>query len=438
MQTAQNSSPTGGQQTLFPSPTYSDSTLSSGSNLCTPDQAYKYMNHDGSIRKDAFSSSISAANAAFMSATERDDFQSVFGSHMNAKSSAEAASSLASALDFDAMNADMASFINNPCFSFLGKRQASNNGTFLHARLDSGSGRRHSIQPLVSNSGELSTSSSMDLPTVSALHDTQARSMSLSADSSFDFGNMSGSTAGPGTDFLMSPPRLTVSMSSQHTPTASNVAEPSTDDSKRRRTSQVDATPDRITSAAQLLQQTPPNFSQYQHFVPSSAGSSLMSSQETPSTTAGTSSVQSSASSIRARRLSLSRGDSNGSEIAHLTAGMTIPSEARFNLQPPKSAPPRAASDAMQRAQAARSTPTKSNDKNNSDKNKSQDVWPDDVEVAFWEGESDAIHISDATWLFLSSFDSRLFPFFLPNHSPSSHSQAWSSQGAGPWQALWP
>ncbi|SPO37434.1 uncharacterized protein PSFLO_02907 [Pseudozyma flocculosa] len=452
-------SPTGGRQTLFPSPTYSDSTLSSSSNLCTPDNTMKALPHDGAKRKDgAFPSSISAANAAFFSATERDEFNAVFGGHPNDSSqdsSAGGDASLAAALEFEAVNnADMGGLMANPSFSFLGKRQASNNGALMPSPADAAAAanRRHSIQPVLTSSGSSSSLTADVAAGLGASHNVTvgaARSMSLSAESSgpssgyTGFGNLSMSQGS--NEYLMSPPRLTVSLSMQGTPTptplepldgssasgSSGAAGPgaSMDDNKRRRTSGVEATPDRngaghqqqMAHAFYLHQQTPPNFGQYQQHVMHSAGSSTFSVgghqqhlQQTPSsTTAGTNSVQSSVSSIRVRKLSLGGGGGggeSGSEIANLTAGLSLPASAgRFDE--PKSAPARAAADAMQRAQShqSSSTPSRLSQSNSathhhhhhhnpphpnhqnptttpsSDKNKSQDVWPDDVEVAFWE-----------------------------------------------------
>ncbi|KAN0064755.1 hypothetical protein ACQY0O_001812 [Thecaphora frezii] len=435
MQAAQTSSPSAGRQSLFPSPTYSDSSLSSSSNLCTPDNSMKQLSHDGAKRKDAISSSISAANAAFFSATERDEFNAVFGnpaSSITAQEQDEGEASLASALKFDAMGAGMNGIINNPSFSFLGKRQASNSGALMQPPADAPANRRHSIQPILTASGSSSSlndplSGSSSLADLASSGSTRnllvtSRSMSLSADASSASAPSSSTALGmpvlqpSSNEFLMSPPRLTVSMSMQGTPTPTAVgaADALLDDNKRRRTSDVEATPDRNNAAQAVLNahhamphyyqhQTPPSFGQYQQHVLHSSGSSsfTLGPQQTPSTTAGTHSVQSSVSSRRVRKVSLcggeggSSGSSSGgsrsggaSEIASLTAGLSLPKELRRLDEAAKSAPPRAAADGMQRtpSQCKSNTPSKLSHSNSAnDKNKSQDVWPDDVEVAFWE-----------------------------------------------------
>ncbi|PWY99552.1 TEA-domain-containing protein [Testicularia cyperi] len=332
-------------------------------------------------------------------------------------------------------------------------------------------------------------------------------------------GSLGTTTAhGLGAEFLMSPPRLTVSMSSSSLSSSGNTATPQpahefSEDAKRRRTSEVDATPERSSSSSSqhqlyhaqmqmLAQQTPPNLYAYQqHPQFSLGGASSVMGLETPMTTASTGSVPSSISPSPVRRLSLTSMD-RASHIANLTANLMMPSTSSssssyghggassvmghhpqhaahhismaggigvgvgvgvgFENMPPKSAPPRAASDAMQRAQeqaallqhtntnssaqhfaylaqqqqqlhpghfqlpghhqpqqqqpphqhpavaaasAARASPNKlksdrpsSQNLNSSNSNanlnaanatsansKSQDVWPDDVEVAFWE-----------------------------------------------------
>lgn len=429
MSTAQSISPKGELQHLFPSPTYSDSTLSSSSLLYTPDNDMANHAQDHNDRLSLHHASISAANAAFVSATKRedtsmggdttnDDSSLIFAHNVSGVLDADMsgdAQSLAAALDFDRMNADMQQALGGgDSYSFLGKRPTTSQpfggfGSMLHVRADSNSGRRHSIQPLMP-----STDSSSSLTDYASLagNNSGARSMSISVDAFGSFGynaavphsNAEASHANAqdmsGTGFLMSPPRLTVNMSSSNSPTPTPLGG-FVEDAKRRRTSQVDATPERsVEQLAQqqrfLPQQTPPNMYAYQQHPQFSVGSSVGGGLETPS------SVQSSASPCRVRRLSLTSMD-RAAHIANLTANLSLP--AFGGEQPPKSAPPRAASDAMQRAQAQSSLSRKvTEDKasklgtngangnvsgnatpNNNSKN--QDVWPDDVEVAFWEGK---------------------------------------------------
>ena len=432
MSTAQSSSPTGDLQHLFPSPTYSDSAKSSSSSLLyTPDNDMA-NNKEVSGRLHLNHASISAANAAFASVTKRhdssmageasDDSTNVFAHNAPGATDADMsgdAQSLATALDFDRMNADMQlAFAHVDGNAFSTKRPTTVQpmgafGSMMHLRADSNSGRRHSIQPLMPSAD--SSSSLADYPSLAGPN-AGARSMSISVVDTFDpfsynsmaSHNMSadmsaGAQDMSGSGFLMSPPRLTVSMSSSNSPTPTPHAG-FAEDAKRRRTSQVDATPER--SAQQMAhqqrflpQQTPPNMYAYQQHAQFSVGSSVGGvGLETPA------SAQSSTSPSRVRRLSLTAVD-RAAHIAHLTANLSLP--ASGGEQPPRSAPPRAASDAMQRAQSQASLGSRgAEDKSASAKSnttatvnanstpsgggngKNQDVWPDDVEVAFWEGKS--------------------------------------------------
>jgi transcriptional enhancer factor len=339
---------------VFPSPTYSDSTLSSGagSHLCTPESAVSGL--PLALRKE----SLTAANARFLGG----DFMSLThdgsAEHDTSRSSQDSPhSSLAAALDFG-----MASAMASPN-SFLGKRS-------LHLRNNSAS-RRHSVQPLVPppQHGELDVLSGDD--------------------DSFDFSQLSNGPPGAA-DFLLSPPRLTVSLSSQgSTPTPADA-----EDTKRRRTSVAPTeTPQRV--AQNLVQQTPPNswhtMQQHAASVVSSAASSRV--MQTPYSSASSSTLpesihdsgSSSGSMDRQRRRSIA-GDCT-SEIAGLTAGLTVPSGGREGLdglpEPPRSAPPVASESAMQEAQN-KAMISKAMEKADL-KSKGPDVWPDDVEVAFWE-----------------------------------------------------
>ncbi|SNX83873.1 uncharacterized protein MEPE_02581 [Melanopsichium pennsylvanicum] len=421
MSTAQTSSPTGDLDQLFPSPTYSDSTLSSSSHLYTPDNDMATQSQDNNNRLQLHQASISAANAAFMSATRRgntsmsnntrDDTSLVFAHNAPGVFDADMSGdsqSLAAALDFDRMNADMQqAFGNTDDYSFLGKRPTASQpmggfGSMLHARADSNPGRRHSIQSLMPSAD---SSSSLNDYASLAGNNIGARSMSISVDAFGSFGyntTASQSVADSvsasahdmsGTGFLMSPPRLTVSMSHSNSPNPISLGG-FAEDAKRRRTIQVDATPERsVEQLAQqqrsLPQQTPPNMYAYQQHPQFSVGSSVGAGLETPS------SVQSSTSPCRVRRLSLTAMD-HAAHIANLTANLTLPIFG--GEQPPKSAPPRAASDAMQRVQsqaslgrkasedkASKATANASGNATPNSNGKNQDVWPDDVEVAFWE-----------------------------------------------------
>ncbi|CCF52411.1 uncharacterized protein UHO2_03798 [Ustilago hordei] len=424
MSTAQSISPKGELQHLFPSPTYSDSTSSSTSHLYTPDNDMANHAQDANDRLSLHHASISAANAAFVSTTKRNDTSMsgdtthedsslIFAHNVSGVFDADMSGdtqSLAAALDFDRMNADMQQALGSgDSYSFLGKRPTISQpfgsfGSILHVRADSNSGRRHSIQPLMPSSD--SSSSLADYASLAG-NNAGARSMSISVDAFESFGyhaNIPHSSANfahantqdmSGTGFLMSPPRLTVSMSNSNSPAPSPLGD-FAEDAKRRRTSEVDATPERsVEQLAQqkrfLPQQTPPNMYAYQLHPQFSIGYSVGGGLETPS------SVQSSASPCRIRRLSLTAMD-RAAHIANLTANLSLPSFG--GEQPPKSAPPRAASDAMQQAQSQSSLSRKAteskpgtngangNASGNATPNsngKNQDVLPDDVEVAFWE-----------------------------------------------------
>ncbi|KAJ1026377.1 hypothetical protein NDA13_003758 [Ustilago tritici] len=426
MSTAQSISPKGELQHLFPSPTYSDSTSSSTSHLYTPVNGMANHAQDANDRLSLHRASISAANAAFVSTTKRndtsmsgdtthDDSSLIFAHNVSGVFDADMSGdtqSLAAAIDFDRMNADMQQALGSgDSYSFLGKRPTTSQpfgsfGSMLHVRADSNWGRRHSIQPLMPSSD--SSSSLADYASLAG-NNAGARSMSISVDAFGSFGyhaNVPHSSANfahanaqdmSETGFLMSPPRLTVSMSNSNSSAPTPLGD-FAEDAKRRRTSEVDATPERsVEQLAQqqrfLPQQTPPNMYAYQLHLQFSIGSSVGGGLETPS------SVQSSASPCRIRRLSLTAMD-HAAHIANLTANLSLPSFG--GEQSPKSAPPRAASDAMQRAQSQSSLSRKAtefksgtngangNASGNATPNsnsKNQDVWPDDVEVVFWEGK---------------------------------------------------
>ena len=331
---------------------------------------------DANDRLSLHHASISAANAAFVSNTKRndtsmsgdtthDDSSLIFAHNVSGVFDEDMSGdtlSLVAALDFARMNVDMQQALgSDDSYSFLGKRPTTsqpfgNFGSMLHVRADSNSGRRHSIQPLMPSSD--SSSSLADYASLAG-NNAGTRSMSISVDAFGSFGyhaNVPHSSANfahanaqdmSETGFLMSPPRLTVSMSNSNSPAPTQLGD-FAEDAKRRRTSVVDATPERsVEQLAQqqrfLPQQTPPNMYAYQLHPQFSIGSSVGGGLETPS------SVQSSASPCRIRRLSLTAMD-RAAHIANLTANLLLPSFG--GEQPPKSAPPRAASDAMQRAQS--------------------------------------------------------------------------------------
>ena len=196
--------------------------------------------HDVNDRLQLHNASISAANAAFVSATKREDARAgvdasesaslVFAHNapglIDADMSGDA-QSLAAALDFDSMNADIQQTLENGDYSFLGKRPntsqpAGGFGSMLHVRAESNSGRRHSIQTLMPSSDSSSSLTGFG-PMAGAV--SGARSMSISVDA---YGSMAYTDAAnhgmdmafnaeahntSGAGFLMSPPRLTVSMS---------------------------------------------------------------------------------------------------------------------------------------------------------------------------------------------------------------------------------
>ncbi|SOV03956.1 uncharacterized protein UDID_04469 [Ustilago sp. UG-2017a] len=205
MSTAQSISPKGGLQHLFPSPTYSDSTSSSTSHLYTPDNGMANHAQDANDRLNLHHASISAANAAFVSTTKRndtsmsgdtthDDSSLIFAHNVSGVFDEDMSGdtlSLVAALDFDRMNADMKQALGSgDSYSFLGKRPTTSQpfgsfGSMLHVRADSNSGRRHSIQPLMPSSD--SSSSLADYASLAG-NNAGIRSMSISVDAFGSFG----------------------------------------------------------------------------------------------------------------------------------------------------------------------------------------------------------------------------------------------------------
>ncbi|KAI3492873.1 hypothetical protein L1887_42477 [Cichorium endivia] len=346
--------------------------------------------HDVNDRLQLHNASISAANAAFVSATKREDARAGVDASENASlvfahnapgiidaDMSGDAQSLAAALDFDSMNADIQQTLENGDYSFLDKRPntsqpAGGFGSMLHVRAESNSGRRHSIQTLMPSSDSSSSLTGFG-PMAGSV--SGARSMSISVDA---YGSMAYTDAAnhgmdmafnaeahntSGAGFLMSPPRLTVSMSNNADHASAAAAATFNEDAKRRRTSEVDATPERrVEQLANehrfLPQQTPPN--------------------------------------IRApRRAACDAFRSPPWTVLPISPTLppTLRSPSSFGgEQPPKSAPPRAASDAMQRAQSQSSLSRKATDDkaakaganaagnsgSATPNGKNQDVWPDD------------------------------------------------------------
>ncbi|PWN43362.1 hypothetical protein IE81DRAFT_337033 [Ceraceosorus guamensis] len=225
----------------------------------------------------------------------------------------------------------------------LGKRS-------LHVRNDSTS-RRHSIQALLPASAtELCSASGVNTAVKEEAQDGAVHSSNADV---FEFSTLGGGT---GADFLLSPPRLTSGNQSQES-----------EDSKRRRTTPLPhQTPQRSASYSLgqhgAVQQTPPNswttMQSNAARVASSAASSCLT--QTPVSSSGS-------ASSRQRRRSIA-GDMT-SEIA----GMP---------KPPRSAPPISPENAMQQAQEQAMNANKVTELKI---NKQAEVWPDDVEVAFWE-----------------------------------------------------
>ncbi|KAK0551347.1 hypothetical protein OC846_003308 [Tilletia horrida] len=296
--------------------------------------------------------------------------------------------SLASALDFNAV-------------SLLGKRQmqAPSDPAML----------RHSIQPLLPSDNSSQSLSSFD--------DSKDDS-NTTGGPSFDISAFSQQT----TDFLMSPPRMTVHLP-ENTPGSALL----TEEAKRRRTAAVQQTPLQFRSSAssesiasarsnpylggsmggdQLLQQTPQKqqLSQQPWMNMQDRSGFFYSVTETPSDISGSmsayssqpSSVGSSYNAAKIRRLSLA-ADEN-SDIANLTLGLTLPSTQESAAKSSSgSASPYAMLESSDELCSstddadACDSPTKSGsteqapDSPDPSKNKAGNVWPDNVEVAFWE-----------------------------------------------------
>lgn len=393
-QTADNTSPASGNLPILPSPTYSDSVVSSNSHLCTP------VNSSGpGLLNSSRGQAVSAANKAFHSATS--------AYNMSAKQETQQPSSLSAALDFG--------MGSNPYLAgntAAAKRVASaavpaGSG---HARTNSAS-RRHSIQPLMTApNGGTGSMNNIDFSFFSS--HIGADGAAPSATDDFDF--MATFTNQDQSDFLMSPPRLTVSLSSQGAEDGSssfNSLGGPTDQAKRHRLTPADGSDfgERVSKSvghsplipatASMVLETPERPSQIQRFMPHNGGHrSSNASLQTPfsdktystMTESLLGSVSSTASDRSGRRRSSIdiHGGSPGMDRLTPNGMMSSRAFAHSFGEPPKSAPPGASFDAMQAAQeAAMNTHVSIKDKMAATalSNKNGEVWPDDVEVAFWE-----------------------------------------------------
>jgi hypothetical protein len=382
--------------TQFPSPTSSNSSMSSSNNttLFTPENHSRALpSHD--LKREA---DVKAANARFMSATKTDGQDGTYEGTLN----------LAAALEFS----DVDPATHTPATKTLGKRLG-------HTRNTSSISRRHSIPSMI--------------PTAEAEHEeTQRRLLQQSFIASSPFNikeeinfdddlrlwqnetehlnfDLAMSTMQSG-DFLLSPPRMVSSVAPSSEPVKSGGVTPSKakEESKRRRPnalSAVNETPERPMSAQTIMQHTPPNnwthMQAHASSIQSSAASSQISRTPLSMTTSTTSSsiYESGGSSFGAssiRRRSSISGD-RIREIANLTAGLNIPSAFQ---SPEKSTTPqpRAAMMEYSQSQPAKMSNSLERSDSKAEKSKGPDVWPDDVEVAFWEGE----------WAFSGSFFLRL------------------------------
>ncbi|CAD6890149.1 unnamed protein product [Tilletia controversa] len=361
---------------LYPSPTGSNNSLPDSA-LQTPDgvhsalpqehstMAHMFMSKSGQMFNHNGEQMMSAQNGMLLGPP------------------ATFTSNLAAAMDFNSV-------------SFLGKRQMQGN--------PDPSIFRHSIQPLLPSEGSSGSLSSMD--------DYADESRGASG---FDISAFSNQT----TDFLMSPPRMTV-----HLP-ESTPASAMTEEAKRRKYSAVHQTPlqfssststDSIGSASSHAFMNAPfgadPFVRQTQQTPQkeqSASQPWMNMQdraaffysvtETPSDLSGSacSSQPSSVASSYASKRRVSLAADGSSDIASLTMGLTIPS---VHDDGPKSAPPTANPYAMQQAAEEAfgadydvcDSPGRSGSTDQApespdlSKNKAAgNVWPDNVEVAFWE-----------------------------------------------------
>ncbi|PWN30539.1 hypothetical protein BDZ90DRAFT_16878 [Jaminaea rosea] len=352
------------------SPSYSDSILSSNSHLCTPVSA---------AGPGLPLHAVPAANAVFHSMEALNNLakqhqqqqQHQMTSQQQQQQQQQDPGSLASALDF--MN------------------QQKRSG---HGRTDSTSSRRHSVQALMPTAG--SSSRDLDLAFFSqAFLDSQSSGTNSATNSSIlstgtssgntatdDFDFMTSFTNQDPSEFLMSPPRLTVSMSGDgQSDQAAHAAAVTT--AKRHRLAPTDGSDPSerlcksvghsplIADTATLAFETPQRpVHQVQPFLGGHRLSNASTTMQTPST-GGSSSCASTLSlaSERSRRSSMDiHAGSPG--MNRLTANNMMRSLSHGDYPtPPKSASPTITG-------FAKSSPIL---------NKNGEVWPDDVEVAFWE-----------------------------------------------------
>lgn len=285
-----------------------------------------------------------------------------------------------------------------------------------HSRTDSTSSRRHSIQ--------------LDGSDHKVEFDLNFLSQGIDkTTSNDDFDFMATFTHQDQSEFLLSPPRMTVSLSQG----AATLETPGNQQAKRHRLAPSDVIGGEDGQArmsrsvgnspnpdmASLVLETPPPrpTGQVQSFLPPFHRDSLASMMHTPHSSASTQtpfsakstassssymttpslldSASSTASERSVRRMSI--GIQDGSPGVHRAIpGGLLGARKRLGQYPeaPKSAPPVAPLNAMQVAQdAARlqnghhvkvETPDKGD---KAGLGKGGEVWPDDVEVAFWEGE---------------------------------------------------
>lgn len=285
--------------------------------------------------------------------------------------------------------------------------------TSKHARSDSAA-RRHSIQPILSGGEANFSLASLSQGISNGSFDVNAylqaqgdQSMSEEFDFMQSFTN-EGQTQGDGSDAnadsFLSPPRLTVSLPNQ----SEQQAEPdnfSAESPKRLRLApESDSNVPMSRSAGQspsmppppsVLLETPQRQPHIQSFLPNGHRNSDASTMTPFSDTTSSAleslmgSVSSTASDRNDRRFSIdNQGGSPGRDRLAQHANMLGISGAVQNVWDypdlPKSAPPTSAFNAMQRAQSASRNEMVNREASNKT-GKGADVWPDDVEVAFWE-----------------------------------------------------
>ncbi|CAO1618762.1 unnamed protein product [Parajaminaea phylloscopi] len=400
-QSTSTTSPKPSTRTVVPSPTYSESVTSSNSHLCTPVSATG-PGLLGSGRGPA----VSAANAAFHSATSAYEM-----------SKQDQPSSLAAALDFDgACNPYLAAAAS---LNSGAKRVVSATGGAAtgsgHSRTNSAS-RRHSIQPLMHTMPN--GTSQMDFSFLSQNFSVDQAASGPTSTDDFDFMATFTNQDQEASDFLMSPPRLTVSLSSQGTEGSTETtlnhqqqAAPASEQAKRHRltpSNGIDPSERMSKSAGHSPMfptgatfETPQRPSQIQSFLgghrSSNASFQTPFSDKTCSsmTESIMGSVSSTASGQSLRRRSSVDVHAGSPGMDRLVPHSSVMASRSFSngfADPPKSAPPHASFDAMQLAQESAMVKQEPNTSSvtavtaaAAAANKNGEVWPDDVEVAFWE-----------------------------------------------------